>query len=109
MLQEWIQRKEKNPQRKYRGMTRKSMITKSKGIKLQVKYNLDGIFIGESTVHLTSYLGVLARTMVPIRYQTWHVVPKQLKDKLWDSIEVTHSYLHHLYAKHQLFLTTLSY
>ena len=90
-------------------MTRKSMITKSKGIKLQVKYNLDGIFIGESTVHLTSYLGVLARTMVPIRYQTWHVVPKQLKDKLWDSIEVTHSYLHHLYAKHQLFLTTLSY
>ncbi|KAL6311876.1 hypothetical protein AAG906_021641 [Vitis piasezkii] len=72
-----------------------------------VKYNLDGIFIGESTVHLTSYLGILARTMVPIRYQTWHVVPKQLKDKLWDSIEVTHSYLHHLYAKHQSFLTIL--
>eukprot|EP00261_Vitis_vinifera_P032239 XP_019073482.1 PREDICTED: uncharacterized protein LOC100854224 isoform X1 [Vitis vinifera] len=79
----------KTIKRKYRGMTRKSMITKnrSKGIKLQVKYNLDGIFIGESTVHLTSYLGVLARTMVPIRYQTWHVVPKQLKHKLWDSIE----------------------
>ena len=77
------------------------MITKnrSKGIKLQVKYNLDGIFIGELTVHLTSYLDVLARTMMPIRYQTWHVVPKQLKDKLWDIIEVTHSYLHHLYAK----------
>ncbi|KAL6327791.1 hypothetical protein AAG906_025619 [Vitis piasezkii] len=37
--------------------------------------------IGESVVHLTSYLGVLARTMVPIRYKTWHVVPKQLKDK----------------------------
>ena len=102
---------EKTTKRKYRGMTRKSMITKnrSKGIKLQVKYNLDGIFIGESAVHLTSYLGVLAHTMVPIRYQTWHVVPKQLKDKLWDSIEVTHSYLHHLYAKHQSFLTILSY
>ena len=84
------------------------MITKnrSKGIKLQVKYNLNDIFIGESTVHLTSYLGALAHTMVPIRYQTWHVVPKQLKDKLWDNIEVTHSYLHHLYAKHQSFLTT---
>ncbi|KAL6329814.1 hypothetical protein AAG906_037526 [Vitis piasezkii] len=80
---------EKTTKRKYRGMTQKSMITKnrSKGIKLQVKYNLDGIFKGESTVHLTSYLGVLARTMVPIRYQTWHVVPKQLKDKLWDNIE----------------------
>ncbi|KAL6348548.1 hypothetical protein AAG906_013168 [Vitis piasezkii] len=41
----------------------------------------------ESAVHLTSYLGMLACTMVPIRYKTWHVVPKQLKDKLWDSIE----------------------
>ncbi|KAL6325287.1 hypothetical protein AAG906_023132 [Vitis piasezkii] len=71
-------------------MTRKSMLIKnrSKGIKLSIKYNLDGIFIGESVVHLTSYLGVLARTMVPITYKTWHVVPKELKDKLWDCIEV---------------------
>ncbi|RVW11876.1 hypothetical protein CK203_085683 [Vitis vinifera] len=77
-------------------MTRKHMIIKnrSKGVKLPVKYNLDGIFIGESAVHLTSYLGVLARTMVPIRYKTWHVVPKQLKDKLWDSIETAFSLNH---------------
>ncbi|XP_059590774.1 uncharacterized protein LOC100261851 isoform X3 [Vitis vinifera] len=87
---------EKPIKRKYRGMTRKHMIIKnrSKGVKLPVKYNLDGIFIGESTVHLTSYLGVLARTMVPIRYKTWHVVPKQLKDKLWDSIETAFSLNH---------------
>ncbi|RVW89704.1 hypothetical protein CK203_047223 [Vitis vinifera] len=77
-------------------MTRKHMIIKnrSKGVKLSVKYNLDGIFIGESAVHLTSYLGVLARTMVPIRYKTWHVVPKQLKDKLWNSIETAFSLNH---------------
>ena len=89
-------------------MTRKHMIIKnrSKGVKLSVKYNLDGIFIGESAVHLTSYLGVLARTMVPIRYKTWHVVPKQLKDKLWDSIEVTISYLNHFDAKCLSFLTS---
>ncbi|RVW32351.1 hypothetical protein CK203_087512 [Vitis vinifera] len=80
---------EKPIKRKYRGMTRKHMIIKnrSKGVKLPVKYNLDAIFIGESAVHLTRYLGMLACTMVPIRYKTWHVVPKQLKDKLWDSIE----------------------
>lgn len=80
-------------------MTKKTMIIKnrSKGIKLPVKYNLDGIFIGDSAVHLTSYLGVLARTMVPIRYETWHVVPKQLKDKLWDCIEVTLHCLHYFY------------
>ena len=72
-------------------MTQKSMLIKnrSKGIKLLIKYNLDGIFIGESVVHLTSYLGVLACTMVPITYKTWHVIPKELKDKLWDCIEVT--------------------
>eukprot|EP00261_Vitis_vinifera_P021375 XP_010652578.2 PREDICTED: uncharacterized protein LOC104879870 [Vitis vinifera] len=77
-------------------MTQKHMIIKnrSKRVKLPVKYNLDGIFIGESAVHLTSYLGVLARTMVPIRYKTWHVVPKQLKDKLWDSIETVFSLNH---------------
>ncbi|RVW56875.1 hypothetical protein CK203_078518 [Vitis vinifera] len=53
-----------------------------------IKYNADGIYVGESSVHLTSYLGVLACTMVPIRYNTWRDVPEQLKDKLWDSIEI---------------------
>ena len=54
-----------------------------------IKYNADGIYVEKSFVHLTSYLGVLARMMVPIRYNTWRDVPEQLKDKLWDSIEVT--------------------
>ncbi|KAL6333211.1 hypothetical protein AAG906_028394 [Vitis piasezkii] len=69
---------------------RKSMIirNRNRGIKLVIKYNADGIYVRESFVHLTSYLGVLARTMVPIRYNTWRDVPKQLKDKLWDSIEI---------------------
>ena len=86
-----VEEGEKPTKKKHRGMTRKSMLIKnrSKGINLSIKYNLDGIFIGESTVHLTSYLGVLARTTMPITYKTWHVVPKELKDKLWDCIEVT--------------------
>ena len=70
--------REKTIKRNYRGMTWKHMIIKnrSKGIKLLVKNNIDGIFIGESTVHLTSYIGMLACAMVLIRYKTWHVVPK---------------------------------
>ena len=73
-----------------RGITRKTMIIKnrSKGIKLAVKYNVDGVYIGQATMHLISYLGVLACTMLLIRYNTWHHVPKQLKNKLWDSIKV---------------------
>ena len=73
---------------------------RSKGIKLLIKNNQDGIFVRDAYVHLTSYLGVLARTMVPIRYRDWRDVPIQLKDKLWDAIEVTY-----IYFKRLLFVT----
>ncbi|KAL6350674.1 hypothetical protein AAG906_028127 [Vitis piasezkii] len=45
--------------------TRKSMIIRNRNrrIKLVIKYNADGIYVGESSVRLTSYLGVLACTM----------------------------------------------
>ena len=84
--------------RNYRGMTQKCTIIKnrSRGIKLLIKYNKDGIFVGDASVHLTSYLGVLARTMVPIRYRDWRDVPIQLKDKLWDAIKVTYLYFKRL-------------
>ena len=39
-------------------------------IKILIKYNIDGVFVGESSIHLTSYLGVLACTQLPIRYNT---------------------------------------
>ena len=80
--------------RKSQGMTRKEMVIKnrSKGIKLHIRYNQDGVFVGDTSMHLTSYLGVLARTMVPIRYKDWLDVPFQLKENLWDSIEVTYLY-----------------
>ena len=76
----------------YIGTIRKSMIirNRNRGVKLVIKYNADGIYVGESSMHLTSYLGVLACTMVPIRYNTWWDVLEQLKDKVWDSIEVTY-------------------
>ena len=80
-------KEEKIPiKRKYRGVTRKSIIirNRSRKIKLLIKYNTDGVFIGESPMHLTSYLGVLSHTQVPIRYN----IPIQLKDNLWDCIEV---------------------
>lgn len=75
---------------KARGMRRKFMIIKNrnKGVEVLIKYNHDGIYIEESSVNLTSYLRVLALTMVPIRCKTWWNVLIQLKDKLWDSIEV---------------------
>ena len=70
-----IEQEEKTPTRKRcKGITTKTMIIKnrSRGIKLAVKYNVDGIYVGQAATHFTSYLGVLARTMVPIRYNSWH-------------------------------------
>ena len=89
-----VDNRKKPIKRKSRGMTRKAMVIKnrSKGIKLLIKYNQDGIFVGDTSVHLISYLGVFARTMVPIKYKEWRDVPIQLKKKLWDSIEVTYLY-----------------
>ena len=61
--------RQKPIKRKSRGMTRKTMVitNRRKGIKLLIKDNQDGIFVGDTSMHLTSYLGVLARTMVPYR------------------------------------------
>ncbi|RVW67500.1 hypothetical protein CK203_063103 [Vitis vinifera] len=87
-----LEQEEKPPtKRRCRGITRKSMIIKnrSKGVKLVIKYNPDGIYVGQASVHLTSFLGVLARTMVPIRYNSWRDVPIQVKNNLWDTIEAS--------------------
>ena len=69
-----LEQGEKPPtKRRCRGITRKSMIIKNRnrGVKLLIKYNPDGIYVGQAFVHLTSFLGVLAHTMVPIRYNSW--------------------------------------
>ena len=42
--------------------------------------------------------------MVPIRYRDWRDVPIQLKDKLWDAIEVTYLYFKRLLIKYYYLL-----
>ena len=86
-----LEQEEKPPtKRRCRGIPRNYMIIKnqSRGVKLVIKYNPDGIYVGQASMHLTSFLGVLARTMVPIRYNNWRNVPIQVKNNLWDTIEV---------------------
>ena len=77
---------------------------RSKGIKLLIKYNQDDIFIGDTFVHLKSYLGILARTMVHVRYRDSRDIPIQLTEKLWDSIEVTYLYSKRLLIKYYCLL-----
>ena len=75
--------------KRFRGPTIKFEIAKkSSGVKIDIQYNDDGEGVGEGYVQLVSYLGVLARTMVPIYHTNWRVVLVELKEKLWDCIKV---------------------
>ena len=51
--------------------------------------------IGPNSVKLSSLLGVLAREMVPINYSDWRKVSDQLKEDLWNIINV--SIRHYVY------------
>ncbi|RVW76430.1 hypothetical protein CK203_056884 [Vitis vinifera] len=62
-------------------------IKRSEGVKIDIQYNDEGEGVGEGYVQLVSYLGVLARTMVPIYHTDWRVVPVELKEKLWDCVK----------------------
>ena len=57
-------------------------------MKIDIQYNDDGEGVGDGYVQLISYLGVLARTMVPVYHIDWRVVPAELKEKLWDYVKV---------------------
>ena len=69
--------------KRFRGPTIKFEIAKkSSGVKIDIQYNDDGEEVGEGYVQLVSYLGVLARTMVPTYHTNWRVVFVELKEKL---------------------------
>ncbi|RZC92092.1 hypothetical protein C5167_027981 [Papaver somniferum] len=52
-----------------------------------IEYNEHGQPIGPFSSELASYMGVLARQMVPIVHENWKVVPSTLKDELWRCLE----------------------
>ncbi|KAF7150098.1 hypothetical protein RHSIM_Rhsim02G0154800 [Rhododendron simsii] len=60
---------------------------KSSGVKKVIQYNEKGQLMGVNRAKYASYLGVLARTLVPISCHNWFKVTPQLKAKLWNSVE----------------------
>ncbi|KAI3919717.1 hypothetical protein MKX01_000158 [Papaver californicum] len=52
-----------------------------------IEYNEHGQPIGQFSSELASYMGVLARQMVPIIHDNWKVVPSTLKEELWRCLE----------------------
>ncbi|KAI3881718.1 hypothetical protein MKW92_031986 [Papaver armeniacum] len=60
----------------------------SRGLKKVVEYNELGQPVGLAAAQLSSYMGVLARQMVPIIHEKWSKVPRSLKDKIWCCLEL---------------------
>ena len=58
------------------------------GKKIEVELNPDGVPLGENGKDLKSYLGIVARDVVPITYKHWNEVPTSLKDRIWETIQV---------------------
>ena len=72
---------EEIPKIKHSDSSLKPKIAKnrSKRIKLKIEYNSLGSHIGENLVELSSYLGTITRTHVPIIIESWRKVPKRLR------------------------------
>ncbi|OVA10845.1 hypothetical protein BVC80_7577g2 [Macleaya cordata] len=75
--------------RNVRGSTTLPHITNTKTrVRKVVEYNEHGQPIGQFSAELASYMGVLARQMVPIVHEKWKSVPNILKEELWRRLEV---------------------
>ncbi|KAE8720902.1 hypothetical protein F3Y22_tig00017996pilonHSYRG00070 [Hibiscus syriacus] len=68
---------------KQRGPTIKGKTIKGKVI---VTYNKKGVPIGVEAMKLSSFEGMVARSMVPITYATWRDVEQAKKEDLWQYI-----------------------
>lgn len=75
---------------KRRGMNTMPRVVKRKikGIKPVVEYNTKGQPHGQAAKEMQSYIGVLARTRVPIEDIRWPEVDKNIKMQLWEAVEV---------------------
>ncbi|KAK9939272.1 hypothetical protein M0R45_015973 [Rubus argutus] len=74
-----------------RGMVTMNRITRRllRGKKLKVVFNAKGEPIGTAAKEMQSYIGVLARSKVPISVPDWREVDPEIKQKIWECIEMS--------------------
>lgn len=66
----------------------KVVVKKALRKKFKVTYNTSGMINRPVRHTLQSYIGMLARTMVPININSWPEVEDDLKDRIWEDIQV---------------------
>ncbi|XP_073020481.1 uncharacterized protein [Primulina eburnea] len=76
-----------------RGRTRLDRLVRQRvhGIKKDVRFNKLGQPVGEFAGEMKSYIEVLVREKVKISYQTWKMVPNDVKDLIWESVNLTYN------------------
>lgn len=53
-----------------------------------VPFNIKEQSIGEPSVHLASFLGVLVRRNIPLTHKDWILVPQHAKANIWKIVEI---------------------
>ena len=94
--------------RSKRGRTQmnKLVVQRIHGVKQSVKFNEYGQPVGEKASELQSFIGVLAREKVNINYNSWKQVPNEVKNMIWESVNVSNmilSYVMHFFLFFYLF------
>lgn len=76
------------PVKKKRGKTMMKTFSSTPNERAEVEFNDRGQPIGPISKHLSSYLGTIAREMVPVTIPEWKKVDNELKKDLWICIQV---------------------
>ncbi|ONI16575.1 hypothetical protein PRUPE_3G107500 [Prunus persica] len=73
-----------------RGMSTMPRVVKRKLQKLRpiVEYNKRGKGIGQAHSEMQSYIGVLARSRVPLVDLKWAQIPKDIKEQIWEAVDI---------------------
>ncbi|CAL9011733.1 unnamed protein product [Prunus brigantina] len=73
-----------------RGMSTMPRVVKRKfqKIKSVVEYNKRGKGIGQAHSEMQSYIGVLARSRVPLVDKKWAKIPKDIKEQIWEAVDM---------------------
>ncbi|KAI5323030.1 hypothetical protein L3X38_032102 [Prunus dulcis] len=73
-----------------RGMSTMPRVVKRKLQKVRpiVEYNKMGKGIGQAHIEMQSYIGVLARSRVPLVDKKWSQIPKDVKKQIWEAVDM---------------------
>ncbi|CAL8119376.1 unnamed protein product [Prunus armeniaca] len=73
-----------------RGMSTMPRVVKKKFQKIKpvVEYNKRGKGCGPAHTEMQSYIGVLARSRVPLVDKKWAEIPKNIKEHIWEAVDM---------------------